>query len=681
MPNKANILLRNYQKDIVVRVHEAWMHQRSVMVQMPTGTGKTHVLAQIVHDFEGQVLIVAHRIELVEQIRDTLRAFQTKAYVESIQTVARRMEHLEYEPELVIVDEAHHALARTYRGLWEKWPKAKFLGLTATPCRMNRSGFTDLFDTLVASWSIEEFIQKGVLSTFEYVSVQPDSVELQLIDSLTKRGADGDYQVKEMDAVLNKHTNIERLYRSLMQQAEGKKGIVYAISIDHARKIAEHYSQKGIRAVAIDSQTPKEERKRMVEAFKKGDIQVMVNVDVFSEGFDCPDVEFVQLARPTLSLSKYLQQVGRGLRKSNGKESCVMIDNVGLSLVFGLPTQAWDWERMFRGEYDLSEEERKAPLRAWQDEETGRWGLRRGRMKMTEAIFISIFDIKENLAAVRFENCDCGLTDDSGRVIWRRRPAVSMKMGRNRLMEVELEGGKRNYVDLCNLKSYTSPPEIKRYGDFELLIVNRRCYSRTKRPYASQQDFENLLITHKDFLLSIHESKGSFSLEDKKRFALLKGDPDEYYRIERWLPDGSVALSDLQGNYYQVTKLGEKTCIGPCPTAIDRLEEEVKRKMETEQQQKTQRIFEDLRQAEPYRCGVKWGLKVGNRITVPPIYRQVGTPIGKYCAVEKNYDQWGIIRIDGSVLIEPKYAKVSIEANGTALLTQVTGKTVTIQLT
>ena len=308
-----NYRLRDYQLEIITRVHQAWNQHRSVMVQMPTGTGKTHVLASIVYAFSGRVLIVAHRIELIEQINaivDVFRSFAPtqddiggRIRVESIQTVSRRIDSFDFQPDLIIIDEAHHALAKTYRTLWEKWPEAKFLGLTATPCRMNRAGFTDLFDTLVSSWSIAEFIRKGVLSPFDYVSIRPDSVEQQLIDSLQKRGADGDYQVKEMDAVLNRQPSIERLYRSIVTFAQGKKGIVYAISIDHARRIADYYQQQGIRTVAIDSKTPREERKRMVEEFKDGKIQVMVNVDVFSEGFDCPDVEFVQLARPTLSLA------------------------------------------------------------------------------------------------------------------------------------------------------------------------------------------------------------------------------------------------------------------------------------------------------------------------------------------------------------------------------------------
>lgn len=214
------IFLRNYQQEMISRIHRAWSNHRSVLVQMPTGTGKTHVLAGLLctpfpeGGLRGmRVLIVAHRVELIAQIKETLLKLKIKGEeikVESIQTISRRIASLDFTPDLVFIDEAHHALAKSYRILWEKWPQARFLGLTATPCRMNRSGFTDLFDTLISSWSIAEFIEKGILSSFDYVSIRPDSAEQRLIDSLEKRSVDGDYQVKEMDNLLNRRPSIER---------------------------------------------------------------------------------------------------------------------------------------------------------------------------------------------------------------------------------------------------------------------------------------------------------------------------------------------------------------------------------------------------------------------------------------------------------------------------------------
>ena len=350
-------MLRDYQIDICSRVSEAFEHHRSVMVQMPTGTGKTVVLAELVKRLkmknEGlKILIVAHRRELVGQIKATIKRMKMDSRnitVETIQTISRRIDALDFIPSLVVIDEAHHALAKTYKMMWDAWPDARFLGLTATPCRLNGKGFTDLFDVLVQSWDIPTFIKEKWLSTYDFVSIKSDGVTQRLIDSLQKRGADGDYQNKEMDMLLNKRPSIERLYQSFEEYGKDRKGIVYAINISHAKKIMELYQEHGIKAVAIDSKTPAAERQADIEAFKNGDIQVLVNVDIFSEGFDCPDVEFVQLARPTLSLAKYLQMVGRGLRVAKGKKNCVIIDNVGLYRVFGLPSQVWNWNVMFEG--------------------------------------------------------------------------------------------------------------------------------------------------------------------------------------------------------------------------------------------------------------------------------------------------------------------------------------------
>jgi DNA or RNA helicases of superfamily II len=173
---------------------------------------------------------------------------------------------------MIVIDEAHHALAKTYKGMWDRFPKAKFLGLTATPCRLNGKGFTDLFDVLVQSWSVPEFISKGRLATYDFVSIKSDGVTQRLIDSLQKRGADGDYQNKEMDMLLNKKPSIERLYRSLEEFGKDRKGIVYAINIRHANAIAEFYREHGIAAVAIDSKTPSSLRKELIERFKASNL-------------------------------------------------------------------------------------------------------------------------------------------------------------------------------------------------------------------------------------------------------------------------------------------------------------------------------------------------------------------------------------------------------------------------
>ena len=367
-----DIQLFDYQEDMVKRVQEAFRHHDSVMVQMPTGTGKTYLLAALVGLFlKEEVWVIAHRRELVSQIKDTLERFfsslkSTSIKVTSIQWLSRHYGEMEEKPGLIVIDEAHHALAETYAEVMNAFPKAKKLGLTATPYRLNGKGFTDLFDTLLCSWSMEKFIAEGRLSLYDYYSIKPDSADQLLIDSLQKRGADGDYQQKELNEVMDVKPSLERLCLTIKEYVPGKKGIVYAISIQHAEHIAEFYRENGIKAVAISSQTPLAERQELIERFKSSsvssslnstsdDIEVLVSVDLFSEGFDCPDVEFIQLARPTLSLAKYMQMVGRGLRVAKCKEYCVILDNVGLYKRFGLPSVDRDWQSMFEGRTSLED--------------------------------------------------------------------------------------------------------------------------------------------------------------------------------------------------------------------------------------------------------------------------------------------------------------------------------------
>ena len=372
-------MLRDYQTEICSKVEDALKKERSVMMQMPTGTGKTIVLAVLVKrqlgflpysDDDGcRVLIVAHRIELIEQTGELLtrhgidygviagdRRPKTKkaVMVASVQTLSRKSDlSQELDPMLVIIDEAHHAVAKTYRMLWEAWPEARFLGLTATPYRMSGEGFTDLFDVMITSWTMRRFVAEGWLATYDYYSIRPDSEQQQVIDGMKKRGADGDYQAKEMCDKLDVRPSIERLFETFEKYAFDKKGIIYAIDIAHAEHIADFYRSQGIKAQAISSKTPTDERKEMIDTFRSSAIlQVLVSVDLFSEGFDCPDVEFIQIARPTLSLAKYLQMVGRGLRPSQGKTSCIILDNVGLYRTFGLPTSDRDWEGYFVGDAD-----------------------------------------------------------------------------------------------------------------------------------------------------------------------------------------------------------------------------------------------------------------------------------------------------------------------------------------
>lgn len=406
------IRLYDYQAEMKERIDTAFRSYQSVMVQMPTGTGKTVLLSEVVKSEERRmknpcVWIVVHRRELVEQIRETLDTMlsspsstsdaitsllsdNSRIKVMSIQWLSKHYQEMKESPSLIVIDEAHHAVAKTYKEVMDAFSEAKKLGLTATPCRLTRRGFTDLFDVLLMSWSAKRFIAIGRLSLYDYMSIKADSEDQRRILGLTKRGADGEFSLKEMSEKLDVRPSIKRLCETVLRYAADKKGITYAIDITHAEHIAEEYRRHGIMAVAISSKTPLAERKAIIERFKgtgigdhhdkpyyaslgltkpfgetlsadykadvrdktseqTNDIQVLVNVDLFGEGFDCPDVEFIQLARPTLSLAKYLQQVGRGMRVFEGKKYCLILDNVGLYRLFGLPSDDRDWQAMFEG--------------------------------------------------------------------------------------------------------------------------------------------------------------------------------------------------------------------------------------------------------------------------------------------------------------------------------------------
>lgn len=344
----------------------------SVMVQMPTGTGKTYVMAAVVKWFldtysKGEVWLIAHRKELVELMERTLDRFaleygekdevleeKVRIRVLSIQWLTRNIGDLEkngFKPGLIIVDEAHHSLATSYQDVFIRNHKALKIGMTATPCRMKQASFRTLFSRLITSPSIKDFILHGYLVPCNYVVIDEKSTDQQIVNLLTDRSGDGDYSVKEMEEKLNVTDVIRRLYNSVVKYAYGKKGIVYAINIAHAKAIAEYYNALGIKAVALDSKTATKTRKKAVEAFREGKLDCLVNVNLFDEGFDCPDVEYIQMARPTLSLAKYLQMVGCGLRinRKDPKKVCMIIDNVGNYRKFGLPDRYRDWNAMFEG--------------------------------------------------------------------------------------------------------------------------------------------------------------------------------------------------------------------------------------------------------------------------------------------------------------------------------------------
>ena len=922
-----NIKLFDYQEDMKERIEKALRLHRSVMAQMPTGTGKTVLLASVVESFLREhsncnVWIVAHRRELVSQIKDTLNkfllnfsfsnhpvplskegstfspspsssgsgdvtalrcseplrskdggpskvspdcagwdrlgaigaskvspdclsasAFNVPIKAVSIQWLSKHYDEIEEEPEMIVIDEAHHALAKTYKGMWERFPNAKFLGLTATPCRLNGKGFTDLFDVLVQSWSVPEFISKGRLATYDFVSIKSDSVTQRLIDSLQKRGADGDYQNKEMDMLLNKKPSIERLYRSLEEYGKDRKGIVYAINISHANAIAEFYREHGIAAVAIDSKTPSSLRKELIERFKAssntsfsnhpiplskegfskitpslftikegstshpdpltlrgeggnrptrcseplrskdggpskvspdcagwdrltgtclragdglgatclqaadgatdrlGDtclrptdglapIQVLVNVDIFSEGFDCPDVEFVQLARPTLSLAKYLQMVGRGLRVARGKKNCVIIDNVGLYRVFGLPSQVWNWNAMFEGKLKVGKKketpkdrefflmnEKQDDIQIHPDSEMM---MVMSHEELLQTLHYREFvDSRGEFAIIKLPDGKMTVVNRQGEQVLEPGDYRDMKLLDGNILFYRHRRKEVCYFDLLSGAIIDDGPnvydvpkvvtlegwEFIKYGD----VYMSRTYEHFSWPYCPSKydlfNFGDYLIYRYNSLVDsgcqewyYYEGGNGLMMKatiDSNRVCFLRGDYEHVYWKCATLRCGCIVVMDSKQDYYLVDSYLKKTYIGcnnpkneneDLHIVMPRLGKKYYDEMMLQEKKKEASEMILLHEksvaghVELYQAGKKWGIKVDGRVVVPPLYRSIAQPVGAYCAFEEIPRYWGIMTLKGKVIVDAKYEKVEIRDGGIAVVTDITGKTQTIHL-
>ena len=739
------IKLFDYQENMKKRIEKALRLHRSVMAQMPTGTGKTYLLTAVIDSFvsnnpKEKVWIVAHRRELVSQIDETVRKFHSysasntssllsSVKAMSIQWLIRHYNDIEKEPGMIVIDEAHHALAKTYKEMWERFPKAKFLGLTATPCRLNGKGFTDLFDVLVQSWSVPEFISKGRLATYDFVSIKSDGVTQRLIDSLQKRGADGDYQNKEMDRLLNKKPSIERLYRSLEEYGKDRKGIVYAINISHAQKITKQYQEHGVKAIAIDSKTPATERQQDIEAFKKGDIQVLVNVDIFSEGFDCPDVEFVQLARPTLSLAKYLQMVGRGLRVAKGKENCVIIDNVGLYRVFGLPSQVWNWNAMFEGKLKVGKKKETAKEREFflmnekqddiQIQPDSEMMMVMSHEELLQTLqYREFVDSKGEFAIIKLPDGKMTVVNRQGEQVLEPGDYYDMKLLNGNILFYRPRRKAKCYYDLLakavidDGTNVAEAPQVVNIKGWEFIEYNDIFMSRTQEDFSlsyrpSQYDFQNygyyMIYRSKSSASGCQvwyhyeggEGKMRLSYEDSRNVCFLRNDYEHVYWLCAVLYGERIVVMDSKEDYYLVDSNLKKTYIGrnnpknkeeDLQYVMPRLGKKYyheamlqKKKMEANEMLLLHEKSE-AGHVELYQAGKKWGVKVDGRVIVPPLYHSIAQPVGAYCAFEQVPRHWGVMTLKGKVIVDAKYEKVEIRDNGIAVLTGITGKTQTIKL-
>ena len=347
-----NFTLRDYQQDLVEKIFSEWRKgHRRVMAQLPTAGGKTVTFAAIAKFFteqNGKVLVMAHRKELIAQAGDKIQCItgesvgyikagitpepQHNIQIASVQTLARRK--LLFEANLIIIDEAHHAITKSYTKVMEAFSDAYILGVSATPHRNDGQGFTDYFDVLVEGISVPELIEKGYLSKFKMFGAVP-------IDTDRVRKAGGDYNQQELQIEAIKM--VKDVYPSWTKYAKNKKTIIFAVGVMHSKAIAEEFNSNGVVAKHLDGTTPEKEREQALEAFEKGEITVLTNCGLFLEGLDICSIEAVQVCRPTCSRVLDKQMWGRGLRPFPGKEYVVFIDHTENWSRHGLPDEKVEW--------------------------------------------------------------------------------------------------------------------------------------------------------------------------------------------------------------------------------------------------------------------------------------------------------------------------------------------------
>lgn len=357
--------LRDYQAEICDAISRHWetRPRERLLLQCPTGAGKTEIFCEMICRFQQkypqqQVVCIAHRRELIRQMVDRLARRGVEAaplyggttadpdhpvICASIQTMVSS--GLDSPPPnrpqqvgLLIIDEAHHVSEGSQYDLLLQWyPNTLVLGVTATPCRLDGKGLDYAFDRLIVGPTVEKLISQGYLSPYRYyVGLRPKLDRVKVVA--------GDYQLNQLAKAVTTHELLGDLLTNWLRHTGGNKSTVtFAVNIEHSLRIKQMYLDHGITCEHIDGSTDLKERERILSAFRSKEILVLTNVGIVTEGFDMPDIEVVQLARPTKSLSLYLQMVGRGLRVANGKSHAIILDHAGCYSEHGLPDEPHFW--------------------------------------------------------------------------------------------------------------------------------------------------------------------------------------------------------------------------------------------------------------------------------------------------------------------------------------------------
>ena len=352
-----DIKLRPYQQEFIDNVRNEFLqnHKRVVGVA-PCGAGKTIMTGWMIREsaLRGKrSIFFVHRQELIEQTSKTFSALDIPhgiisagcdmnlnlpVQIASVQTLARRLDIVP-APDFLICDECHHILANTYKKILDKYPNAYLLGVTATPERMGGITLCDVFTSMVESLTVDELISLGNLTPFNYFA---PSVGVDLHNVRVKFG---EYNNNDLERAMSAKQIIGGIVDNYLKYAEDKSAICYCVNVKHSKKVANAFIHAGIPAAHCDGETPKDLRASIVNDFRNGNIKVLCNAELFGEGFDVPRCQAVILARPTFSLTLFIQQAMRAMRPDSDDPNkvAIIIDHVQNYLRHGLPNDMHDW--------------------------------------------------------------------------------------------------------------------------------------------------------------------------------------------------------------------------------------------------------------------------------------------------------------------------------------------------
>lgn len=334
--------LRDYQLQTINQIYQSMKrgHKR-IVVQQPPRTGKTVIMAEIARRTtakDNHVMFIIHRKEVLAQAKTTFQKQNVNMNLTTmgmVQSLTRHINELE-EPKLIFIDEGHHSISKSYRRIIDAFPNAYVLYFTATPIRTGHDQLDQIADDIVVGKSIKWLTKHHFLASFHYYGLGD-------IDRSKLRKQNGDYSSRSMDEALN-HNIYGHIVQQYQRLANGKQAVVYCHSIESAKKVTQQFQKANITSAEIDGNTDQTIRDKLVQRFRDQQLMILVNVNLFTEGVDLPNVDCVIMARPTSSLALYLQFSMRCLNPRKDK-TAIIIDHVDNFLNFGLPDNDRDWKQ------------------------------------------------------------------------------------------------------------------------------------------------------------------------------------------------------------------------------------------------------------------------------------------------------------------------------------------------